>query len=73
MERVIVFLFFFPAYNGEENIEKMWSSLQAAFPRAAEDVEVIIVNDGSEDRTGRLPARTDLVNQLLSFFCTPIS
>jgi glycosyltransferase involved in cell wall biosynthesis len=48
---------FFPAYNEEENVEKMCASLNAVLPRAAEDYEIIIVNDGSKDRTKEIADR----------------
>jgi len=42
---------FFPAYNEARNVEKMCSSLMTILPQVAEDFEIIIVNDGSKDRT----------------------
>jgi glycosyltransferase involved in cell wall biosynthesis len=48
---------FFPAYNEEENVEKMCSSLKKILPQVAEDFEIIIVNDGSKDRTKEIADR----------------
>lgn len=48
---------FFPAYNEESNIEKMCASLKAVLPKVAGDFEIIIVNDGSSDRTGEISDR----------------
>ena len=48
---------FFPAYNEGENIEKMCASLKAVLPGIAEDYEIIIVNDGSRDRTKEIADR----------------
>jgi len=48
---------FFPCYNEEANVERMTASALAAAPRVADDYEVIIVNDGSADRTGEIADR----------------
>lgn len=48
---------FFPAYNEEGNVEKMCSSLKAVLPEVAEDYEIIIVNDGSRDKTKEIADR----------------
>jgi len=48
---------FFPAYNEEENVEKMCSSLKKILPQVAENFEIIIVNDGSKDRTKEIADR----------------
>jgi glycosyltransferase involved in cell wall biosynthesis len=43
---------FFPAYNEERNVAAMVDGLRAVLPRIADDYEIIVVNDGSADRTG---------------------
>lgn len=45
---------FFPFYNEEANIERVVQEAVAAAPKFAELFEVIMVNDGSKDRTGEL-------------------
>jgi len=45
---------FFPAYNEEANIEKGVLSVQAVLQKIAYEYEIIIVNDGSKDRTGEI-------------------
>lgn len=45
---------FFPCYNEEENIVRTTESAVQACRRITDDFEVIIVNDGSKDRTGEL-------------------
>ena len=45
---------FFPCYNEEANVERTTLAALKACRRIARDFEVIIVNDGSEDRTGEL-------------------
>ena len=48
---------FFPAYNEEGNVERMCSSLHAILPAVADGYEIIIVNDGSKDKTGEIADR----------------
>jgi glycosyltransferase involved in cell wall biosynthesis len=43
---------FFPAYNEEKNVPGMVERLGAVLPRVADAWEIIVVNDGSADRTG---------------------
>jgi len=44
----------FPAYNEELNIEKAINSARDAMGKFFETVEIIVVNDGSADRTGEI-------------------
>lgn len=48
---------FFPCYNEEANVERVTRAAVEAAPRFAEDWEVIVVNDGSRDRTGEIADR----------------
>ncbi|RMF83602.1 MAG: glycosyltransferase family 2 protein [Planctomycetota bacterium] len=48
---------FFPCYNEEENVERTTRAAVAACERFFGDYEVIIVNDGSGDRTGEIADR----------------
>ena len=48
---------FFPAYNEEANVERMVRSFKSILPRVAEDYEIIVVNDGSKDKTGEIADR----------------
>jgi glycosyltransferase involved in cell wall biosynthesis len=41
-----------PAYNEEQNVEPMIENVIKTFSPLVEDLEVIVVNDGSRDRTG---------------------
>ena len=45
---------FYPCYNEEANVERVTRAAVAAGRKIADDLEVIIVNDGSRDRTGEL-------------------
>jgi len=51
------FSVFFPCYNEEENVEKTTRAALTAFERITDDFEVIIVNDGSKDRTAEIADR----------------
>lgn len=48
---------FFPCYNEEENVERVAREALAIAPAISDDFEIIIVNDGSRDRTGEIAER----------------
>ncbi|MBI5864030.1 MAG: glycosyltransferase family 2 protein [Planctomycetes bacterium] len=48
---------FFPCYNEEANVERVTRAAVQAGRKLADDLEVIIVNDGSRDRTGEIADR----------------
>jgi glycosyltransferase involved in cell wall biosynthesis len=48
---------FFPAYNEEENIEKTVLDTKKVLERIAAKWEIIIVDDGSKDNTGKISDR----------------
>ncbi len=45
---------FFPAYNEEANIGATVAQAQAVAEKISHDYEIIIVNDGSKDKTGQI-------------------
>jgi glycosyltransferase involved in cell wall biosynthesis len=45
---------FFPAYNEEENVPLVVEKALEILPQVADEYEVIVVNDGSQDRTGEV-------------------
>lgn len=45
---------FFPAYNEEGNVGAMVERLRAVLPTISDDYEIIVVNDGSHDRTAEI-------------------
>lgn len=56
--------FVLPAYNEEDNIEKaVRAVVQAAETIDIEDYEVVVVNDGSADRTAEILERLRVENQ----------
>ena len=48
---------FFPCYNEQENVERTTLSAIRACERLVDDYEIIIVNDGSKDRTAAIADR----------------
>ncbi len=46
--------FFLPAYNEESNIERSVLELKKVLEKVAENWEIIIVDDGSKDKTGEI-------------------
>ena len=45
---------FLPAYNEEENLEKTASNVLKILPKVALKWELLIINDGSKDKTGAI-------------------
>ena len=45
---------FFPAYNEEKNVPIVVEKALQILPQVADEYEVIVVNDGSQDRTGEV-------------------
>lgn len=56
-DRLPALSFFFPAYNEEENIEAVVAEAITTLPRFADQFEIVIVDDGSRDRTGEIADR----------------
>lgn len=48
---------FLPSHNEEGNVERVVRGYLAELPNVARDYEVIVINDGSRDRTGEVAAR----------------
>jgi len=48
---------FFPAYNLETKIEKTVKNAFSMVPKLAERYEIIVINDGSKDKTGEVLKR----------------
>lgn len=57
MNRLPGLSIFFPCYNEEGNVERVTRAALEAGPRVADETEVIIVNDGSRDKTGEIAER----------------
>jgi glycosyltransferase involved in cell wall biosynthesis len=53
-ERLPTLSYFFPAHNEEANLEGLVSEAIDALPGLADVFEIVIVDDGSRDRTGAL-------------------
>lgn len=48
---------FFPCYNEEQNVERVTLEALEVARKVSDDYEIIIVNDGSRDRTGKIAER----------------
>jgi len=48
---------FFPAYNEEKNIGRIAKDAKSLLDKIAEDWEIIIINDGSKDKTKEISER----------------
>jgi glycosyltransferase involved in cell wall biosynthesis len=48
---------FLLAHNEEGNIERVVEGFKAELPKLTDDYEIIVVNDGSSDQTGRIAER----------------
>ena len=56
MERISLTAFF-PAYNDEHTIENIVRSAAQEIEKVTEDFEIIVIDDGSKDRTGAIADR----------------
>ena len=54
MDRLPGISAFFPAFNEEANVLTMVERLRAVLPTVSDDYEIIVVNDGSRDRTAEV-------------------
>jgi glycosyltransferase involved in cell wall biosynthesis len=48
---------FVPAYNEEGNVERRVDAFRRVLPQVTDDYEIIIVNDGSMDKTREIAER----------------
>ena len=53
-ERLATLSYFFPAHNEEANLEGLVEEALATLPTLADTFEIVIVDDGSRDATGRM-------------------
>ena len=53
-DRLAHLSYFFPAHNEEANLEGLVDEALATLPELADVFEIVIVNDGSRDATGRI-------------------
>jgi glycosyltransferase involved in cell wall biosynthesis len=64
---------FLPCHNEEGNIERVAAALEAELPWIAERHEIVVVDDGSRDRTGEIADRLAAANPLLKVVHHPVN
>ena len=64
---------FLPCHNEEGNIERVAVGLEAELPGLAERYEIVIVDDGSRDRTGEIADRLAAANPHLKVVHHPVN
>ena len=64
---------FLPCHNEEGNIERVVAALESELPRIAERYEIIVVDDGSRDRTGEIADRLVAANPRLKVVHHPLN
>ena len=64
---------FLPSHNEEGNVERVVRSYLAELPRVADDYEVIVVDDGSKDRTGEIAERLAAENSHVKVVRHPVN
>jgi glycosyltransferase involved in cell wall biosynthesis len=64
---------FLPSHNEEGNVERVVRSWVAELPRVADNYEVIVVDDGSRDRTGEIAERLAAENPHVKVVRHPVN
>lgn len=64
---------FLPCHNEEGNIEGVAAGLETELPRIAERYEIVVVDDGSRDRTGEIADRLAAANPRLKVVHHPLN
>lgn len=64
---------FLPCHNEEGNIERVVTALEAELPRIADRHEIVVVDDGSRDRTGEIADRLAASNPHLKVVHHPVN
>lgn len=64
---------FLPCHNEEGNIERVTAALETELPRIAPQYEIIVVDDGSRDRTGEIADRLAAANPRLKVVHHPVN
>ena len=64
---------FLPCHNEEGNIERVVAALEFELPRIAQRHEIIVVDDGSRDRTGEIADRLVAANPRLKVVHHPLN
>jgi len=60
-----------PVYNEEKSIEKVVEEITLIIPQISEDVEIVIIDDGSKDKTADIVINLKEKNKNISFYQHP--
>lgn len=64
---------FLPCHNEEGNVRRVVSALDAELPAIAQQYEIVVVNDGSRDRTGEIADRLAAANPHVKVVHHPVN
>jgi glycosyltransferase involved in cell wall biosynthesis len=64
---------FLPSHNEEANVERVAEAYLKELPKVTDNYEVIVVNDGSRDRTGELADRLAAANPHVKVVHHPVN
>ena len=65
MNKISEISVFFPAYNEEKNIEKTVKDSLAVLEKVASKYEILIIDDGSKDKTGEVADKLARANKFI--------
>jgi glycosyltransferase involved in cell wall biosynthesis len=71
MQKSVALSVVLPAFNEEENIEKTVTQTISYLEKNIKEYEIIVVNDGSTDRTGEIVKEIAAANNKVSLFNHP--
>ena len=64
---------FLPCHNEEGNVERVVGALDRELPKVSDRYEIVVVNDGSRDRTGEIADRLAADNPRLKVVHHPVN
>lgn len=62
---------FFPCYNEEANVKRMVEHFEEVLPRFAKKFEILIIDDGSTDKTGKIAKKLSKTHEAVRLIQHP--